>query len=110
MSMKTALELITEERQRQIEQHGWTPEHDDTHAAGQLAHAAAGYAHHAGFQSGDMEDPEDMVVYDTAGKIPPRWPFSFSWWKPSRDRKRNLAKAGALILAELERVIREEAA
>ena len=35
--MKTGIELITEERQRQIEVEGWTPEHDAKHAFGEAA-------------------------------------------------------------------------
>lgn len=30
--MKTAMELIAEERQRQIEKEGFSPEHDDEHS------------------------------------------------------------------------------
>jgi glucose/arabinose dehydrogenase len=33
--------LIAAERQRQVSQEGWTPEHDDTHTDGSLAGAAA---------------------------------------------------------------------
>ncbi|WP_373400076.1 hypothetical protein V8V91_10940 [Algoriphagus halophilus] len=42
--MKTGIELIAEERQRQIEKEGWTSEHDAKHKNGELAHAAATYA------------------------------------------------------------------
>lgn len=94
-----AIKLIREERQGQIEQHGWTPEHDDTHDQGQIGLAAAEYARRAGEQS--------LGIY--RADTPHGWPFSGDSWKPSYDRKRNLVKAGALILAELERVIREEA-
>ena len=34
------------------------------------------------------------------------WPFTLAWWKPVQDNRRNLIKAGALILAELERLDR----
>lgn len=37
--------------------------------------------------------------------MPVSWPWDFQWFKPSDDR-RNLVKAGALILAELERLDR----
>ena len=84
---------VLAERQRQIDEEGYTPEHDDGHKLGQLAHAAACYA--------------------TAGQ---RWPRSsvLSWdpkgYNPSKDRRQNLAKAGALILAEIERLDRAEQA
>jgi hypothetical protein len=43
-SMKTGIELIAEERKRQIEVEGWTAEHDDEHTDGELALAAVCYA------------------------------------------------------------------
>ena len=42
--MKTAIELITEERARQISDEGWSEEHDHSHTDGALASAAACYA------------------------------------------------------------------
>lgn len=84
---------VLAERRRQIEAEGWTPEHDDKHAEG-LAAAAACYA--AGSRrlmiEGDMADIEV-------------WPWDESWWKPT-SRRRDLVKAGALILAEIERLDR----
>ena len=84
---------VLAERRRQIEAEGWTSEHDDKHAEG-LACAAACYA--AGSRrlmiEGDMADIEV-------------WPWDESWWKPT-NRRRDLVKAGALILAEIERLDR----
>ncbi len=37
---------VLAERQRQVLQEGWTPEHDDTHSSGEMAGAAACYARH----------------------------------------------------------------
>ena len=42
--MNTGIELISKERQRQIEEEGWTPEHDNQHTEGELALVAALYA------------------------------------------------------------------
>ena len=42
--MKTGIEIIAEERKRQIEVEEWTPEEDDLYTAGQLALAGATYA------------------------------------------------------------------
>lgn len=78
------------ERARQESQEGWTPTHDDEHSDGALAKAAACYAISTAM---DAEAP------------PPWWPFDEEWWKP-QDRRRNLVRAGALILAELERLDR----
>lgn len=82
-----ALAIIAE-RRRQIEQEGWTPEHDLAHAPGELAAAGACYARNAGFP--------------TSGAAPVDWPWSAEWWKQT-DFRRDLVKAGALILAELDR-------
>lgn len=92
-----AAHAVIFERQRQIEQEGWTPEHDDQHGSGELAEAAACYAEASA-------DPEgsDVPLDSLCG----HWPWSVKWWKPSKDRRRNLIKAGALILAEIERLDR----
>lgn len=40
------------------------------------------------------------------GTVVPRgWPWGSSWWKP-KDPRRDLVRAGALILAEIERIDR----
>lgn len=106
--MKTAIELIAEERQRQIEAEGWTPEHDDAHEEQELAGAAACYAMPAGRRELATEtiDMYDEAVLD----YPLDWPWSREWWKPTpNDRIRELVKAGALIVAEIERLQRLEA-
>ena len=86
------VELIAEERERQIEEEGWTAEHDDaTHEIGDLATAGACYAAFGSRSSND---------------VPFSWPWDHEWWKPSPNQLRNLAKAGALIAAEMDRLIR----
>lgn len=96
--------LIAAERLRQIEQEGWTPEHDDDHNDGELAWAAASYAIPATrepFYEG--EEPEYL---DEDG-IPTTWPWEPYYWKPTPDdRVRELVKAGALIAAEIDRLTR----
>ena len=101
----TALELIATERQRQIEQEGWTAEHDDGHNHGQLATAAACYAfgrvfrYFNGWISGGGHGDEPRLTS--------AWPWNGGWWKPSPDNRiRELVKAGALIVAEIERLQR----
>lgn len=95
-AMSRAVQEICDERTRQITQEGWTPEHDDEHDMGQLAHAAGCYA-----LFGD-----DYAFSD--GHPPIRyWPWDAEWWKP-KDRRRDLIRAGALIVAELERMDRLE--
>lgn len=99
--MKSVLEAqavgdVLAERQRQVEVEGWTPEHDDQHEVGELATAAACYAGNAG-------------GYVWAGGWPGEvWPWAREWWKPSTPR-RDLVKAAALIIAEIERLDRAAA-
>lgn len=83
---------VMAERQRQQSVEGWTPEHDDEHCNGELAMAAVCYINDTG------------AVNRNGGK-PWGWPWDASWWKPD-TRRRNLVKAGALILAEIERIDR----
>lgn len=92
---------IAAERRRQIEVEGWTPEHDDEHCDGQLAAAAAGYALHA---SGHCEFT--LRIHENGTTLVPRkWPWSWEWWKP-KDRRRDLIRSAALIVAEIERLDR----
>ncbi|WP_337264370.1 MULTISPECIES: hypothetical protein [unclassified Serratia (in: enterobacteria)] len=92
-----ALADVMAERQRQISAEGWTPEHDDEHEDGELAIAAASYALQAGAcPFGPLYNESDW---------PDFWPWDVRWWKPTNPR-RDLVKAGALILAEIERLDR----
>lgn len=84
-----AVRDVLAERRRQIETEGWTPEHDDTHREGELATAAACYIRPA-LRSATTDDP---------------WPWDEAWWKP-RSRRRDLVRAAALIIAEVERLDR----
>lgn len=36
------------------------------------------------------------------------WPWARKWWKPSPDPIRNLVKAAALLMAEIDRLIRKQ--
>jgi hypothetical protein len=81
-----AAQDVLAERERQKSVEGWTAEHDDAHTDQALAKAATCYA----------------SVYPLAASY---WPWDLNRWKP-KDRRRNLVKAGALILAEIERLDR----
>lgn len=89
---------VLDERRRQIEQEGWTPEHDDEHARGELSYAAAAYAVEVGHLLSGM-------LPDASREPPFCWPWDKKWWK-SRSVRQNLVKAGALVLAEIERLDR----
>lgn len=86
-----ALDVLAE-RCRQIQAECWTPEHDDEHDKGELAQAAACYvlnAQQIPIQCGDST----------------LWPWAEMWWRP-KDRRRDLVRATALLLAEIERMDR----
>jgi len=91
-----ATDDVLAERRRQVEAEGWTPTHDDTHRSAEMAIAGACYALNA---ADDSDGPELRL---TGAEI---WPWADEWWKPS-DPRRDLVKAGALILAEIERLDR----
>lgn len=91
----SALEDIAAERKRQIEAEGWTPEHDDTHRGGEMAQAAAAYAYF--WTDAENGQPSADALWPTDWDI--------AWFKTTTAR-RNLVKAGALILAEIERLDR----
>lgn len=92
------LGLIAAERQRQIEEEGWTLEHDDSHGEDELAMAAACYALPAGVRRWQFGSRGPILLRSL-------WPWEPKWFKRS-DRKRELVKAGALIAAEIDRLER----
>lgn len=93
------IQEIHAERQRQIEVEGWTPEHDDEHDDAEMLRAAVLYYHHA-------TRPADWPLRMRSDGAPVGWPWDKKWWKPKEPRRRNLIVAGALCLAERERIIR----
>lgn len=85
---------IADERCRQISVEGWTPEHDAQHTGFELTRAAICYGQAAIWNwARDHDIPHDP------------WPWEDRFWKPSDDPIRNLVKAGALIAAELDRLL-----
>lgn len=97
----TPIEEIAAERQRQKTVEGWTEAHDDQHTGGEIASAAACYAYIASASNVEREQQ--------ARGTPFRWPWNSQWWKPT-NRRRDLIKAAALIVAEIERIDRQRAA
>jgi len=80
---------VLAERQRQQKIEGFNAAHDDAYRNDELSRAAICYAL-GGAGMGDF------------------WPWPIEWWKPT-DRRRDLVKAGALIIAEIERLDRAAA-
>lgn len=113
--MPTGTERIATERQRQIDDENWTPEHDDDHFNQSLAKAAACYA-----------APSLVYTYihgKQGASIKELWPWEEKWdkrvgrspyAKPAHNadeldaRIRDLEKAGALCAAEIDRLLRKK--
>lgn len=89
--MKNGIELISEERKRQIEKEGYTQEHDNNHNTEEFVLAAIAYleCNFEGYEA-------DLT-----------WPWDSNSFKP-KDVKTNLVKAGALIAAALDRIQNEQ--
>lgn len=98
--MKTGIDYISAERERQVNEEGFTTENDMRYQDGELISAAVCYA-----------IPEHHRVNSTISpffriRVLPTWPWDVKWWKPSHgDRIRELSKAGALIAAEIDRLL-----
>ena len=105
VKLKSGLDLIAEERQRQMKKKGYSPAHDDKHTGGELALAASVYADFAGSQTWGAIPSENVEAY-LSGPGPLLWPWEEASLKLSEDPLRNLAKAGALIAAEIDRRLR----
>ncbi len=86
--MSKAINDVLAERKRQINVKGWTTDHDDGHQDGELELAALCY-----------------IVHGQSGFAPEIWPWD-SGWKP-KSRRQNLVRAGALRLAEKQRLERK---
>lgn len=105
----TGVSLIAKERKRQIDEEGWSSKHDDKHIWDELALAAAVYAiprNHRTIIAGSRGESNIQRAL---------WPFEFHFFKPSthsdhipraEERIKELKKAGALIAAEIDRIIR----
>ncbi|CAA0096132.1 Uncharacterised protein [Starkeya nomas] len=94
---------VMNERDRQWNKEGFTPEHDDSHTEAELALAAGSYCESAA-------RPNLLRrVAGAAFTVPRLWPrgWSLDWWKPKNPRA-DLVRAAALIIAEIERIDRAE--
>lgn len=97
-----AVQDVVAERRRQVDGEGWTPEHDDTHAHGEMALAAACYAI-SGAVPVDERSKSDTLLAAIQFVWPRLW--AWSWWKP-KDQRRDLVRSAALLIAEIELIDR----
>ena len=93
--MKTGMKRILAERQRQITKEGWSADHDDRHDQQEMQRAAESYLLSAGMTRQGFK----------SFRPPDCWPWSKKWWKPKTEI-RDLTRAGALWLAEIDRLKR----
>ncbi len=105
--MKTGVELIAEERQRQIEK-GFTQEHDAKHEVWEYVAAANCYSVAANVSNSTeffRTEAEKLILEG----IRREWPWDKESFKPTTSL-RDLVKAGALIAAAIDRLQTEKEA
>ncbi|MBP2303311.1 hypothetical protein [Azospirillum picis] len=95
----TARADIVAERMRQQSHEGFTPSEDDQYVRGELELAALTYIHQA---ETHFRLPEAAYRATKSGAL---WPWAESRWRPHSVRH-DLVRAGALLLAELDRRFR----
>jgi hypothetical protein len=98
VALGRATAFICNERYRQQNVEGWTAAHDDAHDGGEMLRAAVIYFQHAA-------RPDYPLLLDGATGVPTGWPWGEEWWKP-KNPQRDLERAGALCLAEHDRIVR----
>ncbi len=89
-----AITDVLKERMRQKTSERYTDARDDEHNDGQLAKAAYCY-----IRNGVLSD------FPTMFSPPGTWPWDRCFWKP-KSRRRDLVRAAALLIAEIERLDR----
>lgn len=96
-TIKTGISIIIDERLRQLTTKGYDNAHDDKHNKGELAHAAALFAYPeiSSYVLSEKNWPEGKVFYHPTEDV-----------STVADRIKELAKAGALITAEIDRLNR----
>lgn len=96
---------VIKERQRQVAQEKFSEEHDDKYLTDELARAAIVYALPDSMRNEVLKIKNLFREFTFKDYL---WPFNEKWWKPSPDnRRRELVKAAALIIAEIERLDRK---
>lgn len=106
--MKTGIDLIAQERNRQIEVEGYNEQHDSQHNVREFIAAAITYAkssdlslHSETFQPDDDWHETNEPFY--RNEVKRGWPWDENTFKPTTPL-RDLVKAGALIAAAIDRI------
>lgn len=82
--MKTGVELIAEERARQVSEEGFDANHD------------------AGYKGDELEEYAKFLLSGNPHYFPTGWDQKWMEKRFKRSHKENLIKAGALIAAQLD--------
>lgn len=96
--MSNAVDLVLAERQHQILDKGYTPQSDSAYKDDELAIMASCY----------LYAPRYPFNVASGKNKPNQWPVLARDWKPGSSRIRQLQKAAALAIAEIERELRKE--
>ena len=110
--MKKGIELIAEERQRQIDVEGYNEQHDSQHDFRELVQAARTYIDAAILttKSKEMGNSDEASISWHKDNEPFEWKYlKLGWpWKEesfkSTTSLQDLIKAGALIAAAIDRL------
>lgn len=107
--MTDGTDRIAAERDRQLDL-GYTQDHDVQHDDGDLPFAAAVYAAPTTIYLLRVSDDEHMAEHGKGGRVEWVEPWPLGWERKERatskeERIRELEKAGALIAAEIDRLL-----
>ena len=103
-----AIKDVINERQRQINQEFYSTENDDEYKQNELLRAAVCYAENVVRRGWVFDSNFGPDVYQEE-EVPDLWPWDLDFWKPKSPR-RDLVRAAALIIAEIERIDRSTGA
>lgn len=120
--MKTGIELIAAERDRQVNVEGWSAQYDDGHSKGELGAAAIAYVAN-GCQiltqvkvfteprckcgARGLADCSCALLTPDEKWVKP-WPWAPTEFNPKPNPVADLVRAGALIAAEIDRLLRKQ--
>ena len=107
--MNKGLELIAKERERQSKEEGWTKEHDDSYRRNELALAAACYAAVDQTIVNESIKIYKCLEFCDGYRFKDLWPWADKYDKRKKHSyQKRLIIAGALIVAELDRLERSK--